>query len=129
MNDCRVTVLADTHRMHAHGQCGPGRTSADAEQEIGVRPVDECLHTPQHGRARDTAPPQRLIVVDESDLPHETLIVQAIYITVGLSVLAHGLAAAPLADRYARWYERHPRDRRPPMEDAPAVVTRTRGRR
>ena len=33
----------------------------------------------------------------------------AIYLTVGLSVFAHGLSAAPLADRYARWYERHPR--------------------
>ena len=32
----------------------------------------------------------------------------AIYLTVGLSVLAHGLTAAPLAGRYARWYEQHP---------------------
>ena len=68
-----------------------------------------------------------VIVIDESDLPHETLIVQAIYITVGLSVLAHGLTAAPLADRYARWYERHPREHPPPMESAPAEVTRPRG--
>ena len=36
----------------------------------------------------------------------------AIYLTVGLSVLAHGLTAAPLAGRYARWYERHPREKR-----------------
>jgi sodium/hydrogen antiporter len=50
-----------------------------------------------------------VIVVEESDLPHEELIVLAIYLTVGLSVFAHGLSAAPLADRYARWYERHPR--------------------
>ena len=68
-----------------------------------------------------------VIVIDESDLPHETLIVQAIYITVGLSVLAHGLTAAPLADRYAGWYERHPREHPPPMESAPAEVTRPRG--
>jgi sodium/hydrogen antiporter len=52
-----------------------------------------------------------LIVVEESQLPHEDLIVLAIYVTVGLSVFAHGLTAAPLADRYARWYERHPRAR------------------
>jgi hypothetical protein len=52
-----------------------------------------------------------LIVFEESRLAHEELIVTAIYLTVGLSVLAHGLSAAPLASRYARWYEQHPRDR------------------
>jgi sodium/hydrogen antiporter len=50
-----------------------------------------------------------VIVVEESDLPHENLIALAIYLTVGLSVFAHGVSAAPLAGRYARWYERHPR--------------------
>ena len=59
-----------------------------------------------------------VIVVEESKLPHEHLIVLAIYLTVGLSVFAHGLSAAPLAGRYARWYERHPRDKLPPMESA-----------
>ena len=68
-----------------------------------------------------------VIVVEESNLPHEHLIVLAIYLTVGLSVFAHGLTAAPLADRYARWYEQHPRDKRPPMESAPTDVTRARG--
>ena len=68
-----------------------------------------------------------VIVVEESALPHEHLIVNAIYVTVGLSVLAHGLSAAPLAGRYARWFERHPRDKPPPMESAPAEVTRARG--
>jgi sodium/hydrogen antiporter len=43
-----------------------------------------------------------VIVIEESRLPHEHLIVLAVYITAGLSVLAHGLTAAPLADRYAR---------------------------
>ena len=46
-----------------------------------------------------------MIVIEESQLPHEHLIVLAIYLTVGLSVFAHGLTAAPLAGRYARWYE------------------------
>jgi sodium/hydrogen antiporter len=68
-----------------------------------------------------------LIVIEESHLPHENLIVLAIYVTVGLSVFAHGLTAAPLANRYARWYEQHPRDKAPPMESAPAEVTRPRG--
>ena len=68
-----------------------------------------------------------VIVVEESNLPHENLIVLAIYLTVGLSVFAHGLSAAPLADRYARWYEQHPRDEAPPMEGVPTDVTRPRG--
>ena len=68
-----------------------------------------------------------VIVIEESNLPHEHLIVLAIYLTVGLSVFAHGLSAAPLADRYARWYEQHPRDKAPPMESAPTEVTRPRG--
>ncbi len=68
-----------------------------------------------------------VILIEESQLPHEHLIVVAIYLTVGLSVFAHGLSAAPLANRYARWFERHPRDKAPPMESTPAEVTRTRG--
>ena len=64
-----------------------------------------------------------VIVIEESHLPHEGLIVLAIYLTVGLSVFAHGLTAAPLADRYSRWFERH---RHRPMEAAPAEVTRSR---
>jgi sodium/hydrogen antiporter len=66
-------------------------------------------------------------IVEESQLPQEHVIVLATYLTVGLSVLAHGLTAAPLADRYASWYERHPREKPPPMESAPAEVTRPRG--
>jgi NhaP-type Na+/H+ or K+/H+ antiporter len=68
-----------------------------------------------------------VILIEESQLPHEHLIVLAIYLTVGLSVFAHGLSAAPLAMRYARWFEQHPRDKLPPMESAPAEVTRARG--
>ena len=68
-----------------------------------------------------------VILVEESKLPHEHLIVLAIYLTVGLSVFVHGLTAAPLADRYADWFERHPRDKAPPMESVPTEVTRTRG--
>ena len=68
-----------------------------------------------------------VIVVEESGLPHERLMENAIYLTVGLSVLAHGLTAAPFADRYAHWYESHPRAKRPAMESVPAEVTRPRG--
>jgi sodium/hydrogen antiporter len=43
------------------------------------------------------------IVVQESRLPQTGTILVATYATVGLSVFAHGLSAAPLADRYSRW--------------------------
>ncbi len=68
-----------------------------------------------------------LILIEESQLPQEHRIVLAIYLTVGLSVFAHGLTASPLANRYAHWFERHPRDVAPPLESAPIEVTRTRG--
>jgi NhaP-type Na+/H+ or K+/H+ antiporter len=44
-----------------------------------------------------------LILLEESNLRHEQTILLAIYLTVGLSVLAHGITAAPLAERYGRW--------------------------
>ena len=64
-----------------------------------------------------------MIVVEESGLPDEHLIATVVYLTVGLSVLAHGLTAAPLAARYARWHERRPAA----MESEAAEVTRPRG--
>ena len=67
-----------------------------------------------------------VIVIEQSDLPHEGLIVLAVYVTVGLSVLAHGITAAPLAAKYARWYERHPSPAAAPMESASTEVTRAR---
>ena len=67
-----------------------------------------------------------VIVIEESQLPHEQLLVVAIYLTVGLSVLAHGLTAAPLAGRYASWFDRHPPSAAPSMESAPTEVTRAR---
>jgi NhaP-type Na+/H+ or K+/H+ antiporter len=67
-----------------------------------------------------------VIVLEDSQLPDEQTILLAIYLTVGLSILLHGITAAPLADRYGRWYEAHPRETRPSMEGAPATVTRPR---
>jgi NhaP-type Na+/H+ or K+/H+ antiporter len=68
-----------------------------------------------------------VIVVEEAHLPGAPTILATTYVTIGLSVLAHGLTAAPLASRYARWYEAHPDDRRPTMESIPAPDHRTRG--
>jgi sodium/hydrogen antiporter len=67
-----------------------------------------------------------VILVEESHLPHQQTILLAIYLTVGLSVLLHGITAAPLAERYGRWYQAHLAKRRPPMEAAPAAVSRAR---
>jgi NhaP-type Na+/H+ or K+/H+ antiporter len=68
-----------------------------------------------------------VVVVEESHLPHVNTMLLATYATVGLSVVAHGATAAPLADRYARWFERHARSDEPPMERVPAAPHRTRG--
>ncbi len=57
-----------------------------------------------------------VLVLEEGGLPHDDLILDTTYITIGLSVFAHGLTAAPLARRYARWFEAHPRDARPTFE-------------
>jgi hypothetical protein len=46
--------------------------------------------------------------------------------TIGISVLAHGLTARPLTDRYVRWYASHPREMLPPMESVPAASHRLR---
>ncbi len=67
-----------------------------------------------------------VIVIEEANLPQTETILLTTYLTIGLSVIAHGLTAAPLAARYARWYEKHPRQR-PAMESAPAPEQRPRG--
>jgi len=67
-----------------------------------------------------------IIVLEESQLAGESVLVSAVYVTIGLSVFAHGLTAAPLAALYGRWYERHPRKEAIPMEARPAEVTRSR---
>jgi NhaP-type Na+/H+ or K+/H+ antiporter len=59
-----------------------------------------------------------ILVLEEGGLPHDDLILVTTYATIGLSVLAHGLTAAPLANRYADWYEAHPRDALPSLESS-----------
>jgi sodium/hydrogen antiporter len=69
------------------------------------------------------------IAVQEAHLAGARTILLTAYLTIGMSVLAHGITAAPLARRYATWYERHPRDRRPVMESTPAPDHPPRGQR
>ena len=68
------------------------------------------------------------IVVQEADLPHANTILLTTYATVGLSVLAHGVTAAPLARRYASWFASHALDAMPAMESVPAGTHRWRRR-
>jgi len=66
------------------------------------------------------------IVVEEAHLPHTDVIVSTTLAAVGLSVLAHGVSAAPLVRRYVAWYESHPPERVPAMESVPAAHHRWR---
>jgi len=68
-----------------------------------------------------------VITIQEAHLAGSNTILLATYLTVGLSVAAHGITAAPLARRYARWYEQHPPHHRPLMESIPAPHHRPRG--
>ena len=61
-----------------------------------------------------------VILVEDADLANESLLLNTIFLTIGLSVLLHGLTAAPLAGRYAAWFAAHPRDAAPSFESAPA---------
>ena len=70
-----------------------------------------------------------VIVVQEANLPGATTILLTTYFTIGLSVLAHGLTAAPLASAYAKWYASQPRHPQPRMESVDAHVHRPRGPR
>lgn len=68
-----------------------------------------------------------VIVVQEANLAGTGSILAAIYATVGLSVLTHGVSAAPLARRYAAWYEWHARGHHTLMESVSAAAHRPRG--
>jgi sodium/hydrogen antiporter len=68
-----------------------------------------------------------VIVVEEANLAGASTILDTAYLTVGMSVLAHGATAAPLAKRYARWYEARAQERRPEMESLPVPHHRARG--
>ena len=50
-----------------------------------------------------------LIVEEPEALPSQNLLLTTAAVTIALSVLAHGLTAAPFAARYAAWYNAHPR--------------------
>jgi len=63
-----------------------------------------------------------VVVVEAAGLPHTSELVIALTVTVALSVVAHGITAAPLARRYAQWHARS----LSPMESTPAPHQRWR---
>ncbi len=64
-----------------------------------------------------------VLLVEAGTLPHENELVTTITLTIALSVLLHGLTAAPLARRYADWFDRHPENAKPTLENtAPTHV-------
>jgi NhaP-type Na+/H+ or K+/H+ antiporter len=69
-----------------------------------------------------------LDLVGESGLEEAPLIVRVVGLTVALSVLLHGLSAAPAARRYGEWYSHH-EQREDLAESGPAIEVRPRGAR
>jgi NhaP-type Na+/H+ or K+/H+ antiporter len=63
-----------------------------------------------------------VVVIEAAGLPHTSLMIVAITITVALSVAAHGVTAAPLVRRYAAWHAAS----KPEMESAPTPHQRWR---
>jgi NhaP-type Na+/H+ or K+/H+ antiporter len=64
-----------------------------------------------------------LLLLEEDTLPHQDVILTTVFVTVGLSVLAHGLSAAPLSNRYADWLDaRAARSDAAPESDTSADV-------
>jgi NhaP-type Na+/H+ or K+/H+ antiporter len=69
------------------------------------------------------------VIVEDTHHAHAEAILTTCYLTVGLSVLLHGLSAAPLVSRYAGWYRASAAKRLPAMESEPAHEHRARGPR
>ena len=64
-----------------------------------------------------------LLLEEESALLNQDVLLTTVFVTVGLSVLAHGATAAPLAGRYADWLDmRSARNDSAPESDASADV-------
>ena len=67
-----------------------------------------------------------LVVESEGDTAAREPHPGHVFFTIALSVLAHGLTAAPLARRYSRWFATHPRDDAPRVESGEVKEVRWR---
>jgi len=54
-----------------------------------------------------------LTIESHGTLPHESVLLDAVFVTIGISVILHGITAAPLANWYASWYAANPRPEGP----------------
>jgi NhaP-type Na+/H+ or K+/H+ antiporter len=70
-----------------------------------------------------------LLVEADAKLPNEDVILTTAFVTIGLSVLLHGVTAAPLARRYAGWFAAHPTPERLRVEAGAVPELRWRHRR
>jgi NhaP-type Na+/H+ or K+/H+ antiporter len=68
------------------------------------------------------------VIVEDTFHADAGTILTACYLTVGLSVLLHGLSAAPLVNRYAGWYRAPARRQVPAMESQSVHEHPARGR-
>jgi sodium/hydrogen antiporter len=66
------------------------------------------------------------VIVEDTHQIHAGAILTACYLAVGLSVLVHGLSAAPLVARYSAWFQAVGGRRPPTMESRPAHEHRAR---
>lgn len=66
------------------------------------------------------------VIVEDAGIPHAGPVVATVYLTVGLSVLAHGMSAAPLVNLYVRWFQRASTEGPPVLESRPAHEHRVR---
>ena len=66
------------------------------------------------------------MIVEDAHLPHSVDIATVTYLTVGLSVLVHGLSASPLVNRYVSWFKTTSDKGPPVMETKPAHEYRPR---
>ena len=66
-----------------------------------------------------------LLVIEEG-VPDQEMLITTVVLTVGLSVILHGLTSVPLAARYHRWYDAHAAAHPTASEAVPASVARQR---
>jgi NhaP-type Na+/H+ or K+/H+ antiporter len=62
-----------------------------------------------------------LMIEEDGGVAHAETLMTAAFVTVGLSVVLHGVTAAPLADRYADWFASHADERTAETGPAPDV--------
>ena len=62
-----------------------------------------------------------LMLEEDGGVTHAETVMTAVFVTVGLSVLLHGVSAAPLADRYADWFAAHESERTAETRAAPEL--------